>query len=78
MNLGLLPETGHVQRQQSQGVQLRQVNPQILQHIVGNNVGIRKLACDDARHVPEHEHDGRNMCQVPDVLEAKTMTLSKR
>ena len=35
MHLGLLPETGHVQRQQSQGVQLRQANPQTLQHIMG-------------------------------------------
>ncbi len=76
MHPGLLPETGHVQRQQSQGVQLRQVNPQILQHIMGNNVGILNPACDDARHVPEHEHDGRKVCQVPDVLEAKTMTFS--
>ncbi len=76
MHLGLLPETGHVQRQQSQGVQLRQVNPQTLQHIVGNNVGILNSACDGARHVPEHEHDGRKVCQVPAVLEAKTMTLS--
>ena len=76
MNLGLLPETGHVQRQQSQGVQLRQVNPQTLQHIVGSNVGILNSACDEAQHVPEHEHDGRKVCQVPDVLAAKTMTLS--
>ena len=78
MHLGLLPETGHVQRQQSQGVQLRQVNPQTLQHIMGNNAGIRNSACDHSGHVPEHEYHGRKVCQVPDVLEARTMTESYR
>lgn len=78
MHLGLLPETGHVQRQQSQGVQLRQVNPQTLQHIMGNNAGILESACVHFRHVLEHEHDGRKVCQVPDVLEAKTRILSYR
>ncbi len=76
MHLGLLPETGQVQRQQSQGVRLRQVNPQTLQHIMGNNAGVLNSACDHSRHVPEHEHDGQKVCQVPDVLEANTTTLS--
>lgn len=59
MHLGLLPETGRVQRQQSQGVQLRQLNPQTLQHNMGNNAGIRNPACDHFLHVPHTSMMGR-------------------